>query len=539
MALNMPVYGLAPAAAMENLVQRSLLTAMETTRDARFRHELAWHYYQGDMYAWLRTQNGLEAEREKAGKHQELAAYFNPVREIVDVDVSKVFAPPIRGANLTPALDQRLNALWTRSKFIKLVRAYVQTGAAQGTVYLHVLDGPKARIKVRRADELDVLHHPQTGAVIVARQSMLVYDPLGLEADQDNPGVAHPNPGKQTYKYDFVMTPRWYGTFKDDKPWAFSDNPTDDAGRPMAQWPNVLGLVPIVPVTHAEDPDGAGVSAWEFTKGTIDAANQIATFMANTVKMHIDPLVVVYGVKAADFEKRLVNGQTNVFFITLPETSATGTSLPPKVETLEWQGNVSDVTGFIAWIKGCLVDVCPELQLARIQEQSNPSGYSVQLQSSRLSGHIEGLRANYFEGLVTADRLALWAEDVHTRALSPDAPSTYMVLDDELQYAHDIEAGPMLPPNLTEEVERASKMLADGVIDKLEYLLMQGLSLPEANAILARAKKEAEENQAAMLGMMQTSAEADALRGGNDDDEDQDPGRRNARTERQAAQLGA
>jgi hypothetical protein len=516
MALRLPpAFGaLGPAASDEDLVIRSLFQAMEAPADTQFRHQLAWHYFQGDMYRWLRDQRGVAAEREKAGKHLELSAYFNPVREIVDVAVDKVFAMPVAADRVTGPVDARLNALWTRSRFEQLVRSYVRAGAAQGTVYLQVLDGPRSRIQVRRADELDVVHNPQTGQIIAARLSYEVYDPLGLESNPRQPGVATGKP--TTYRYDFLMTGRAYVTFRDGQPWPFSDNPVGEDGFPLRQWPNIMGRVPVVEVRHSEDTDGSGVSAWEFLKETIDAANQIATFMANTVKQHVDPLIVIYGVKKADIEKSLLNGQTNVFYISAPDNP---NGIPPKVDVVEWQGNVSDVTGFIGWIKDRLVDVAPELQLSRIQEQANPSGYSVALQSNRLVGHIEGQRANYFQKLIEADRLALWAEDLHTGALDPLAPSSFEVLADEEAYAHHIKAGPILPADIQQEVDLASKMLADGTIDRLEYLLRVGYSLPEARRILTRATAEKEENAARMLGMGQVGGERAALAGGDEGDD--------------------
>src|SRR5438128_216146 len=110
------MFGLAPARTVDP-VTASLLRAMESDIERQFRLELAWHYYRGDMYSWLRDNKSTPAAKERGGKPTELASYFNPVKEIVDVDTSKVFAAPVRGGNLDSATDTRLNAIWTRSNF--------------------------------------------------------------------------------------------------------------------------------------------------------------------------------------------------------------------------------------------------------------------------------------------------------------------------------------------------------------------------------------------------------------------------------------
>lgn len=510
---RVPLIGALQPANTGNVVTQALLRAIETPAQARFRLQLAWHYYRGDVYKWLREQSSTDAAKERAYQPINIAPYFNPVKEIVDVDVAKVFAAPVSGATQDAELDARLNALWTRSRFAALLRKYVQGGAAQGKVYLHVLDGIESVIVARRADELDILKHPQSEEIIAARLRLIVSDPLGIEGNQRTPGVATGN-GKP-YTYDWIMTPQWYGTFKDGEPWAFSDNPRDASGLPLAQWANVLGFVPIREVLHMDDGEGDGASAWEAVKSTIDQANAIATFMANTVKMHIDPLIFVYGVEEGEVEKKIINGQTNVFFIKLPDVP-NGTQ--PKVELMEWQGNVSDVTGFISWVKDRLIDICPELQLSRIQEQSAPSGYSVALQSMPLSDHISDLRTNYHEGLVWADRVALWAEDIHARRLDP--LTAVATLLDETQYAHGINVGPLLPKDVGSEVTIASKMLEDGAIDKLEYLQRCGYSLPRAKELVKAANKEAEDNVNRQMAITQSMAEAAALRGDGEDSAD-------------------
>jgi hypothetical protein len=505
--MRFPLVGALRPASLDDPVQQSLIRAIETRTESRFRYQLAWHYYRGDVYKWLREQHSVEAAHEKAGHPLELSAYFNPVKEIVDVDVAKVFASPVSASTTDTVLDARLNALWTRSRFETLLRKYVQGGAAQGKVYLHVLDGVQSKVVVRRADEIDVLKHPQTGEIVAAKITVEVWDPLGIEGDQREPGVATGEGGE--YTYDWVMTPNWYGTFKNRRPWAFSDNPTDANGMPLALWANRLGFVPIREVLHMDDGEGDGANAWEAVKETIDQANTIATFMANTVKMHIDPLIFVYGVDSGEVEKKMLNGQTNVFFIKFPEMMQ---GVQPKIELMEWKGNVTDVTGFIEWVKNRLVDVIPELQLSRIQDQANPAGYSVALQSMGLHDHVMALRTTYFEGLVWADRVALWAEDVHTGTIDP--LRAVATLQDETQYAHGVNVGALFPKNVDEETRVASTMLRDGVIDKIEYLIRCGYSLPEAKALVQRAVQEAEDNMNRQMAMQQSLAEAAALRDG-------------------------
>jgi hypothetical protein len=465
----------------------TVIQAIGTPADVTYVADESWHYYQGDIYTWLKTQHGKLAQQRRSSLYKTVRPFYNPVPEIVDVDADKVFAPKVRGINLSPAIDKRLNALWTRSLFEQLIYRYVKEGAATGTSYLHVLDGKQSRIISHRPGSMHVYRNAQTGQIVLARQSYMVVDPLGLEDDVTPPG--EPSWRTDTYTYDFVMTPDWYATFKNQRLWSFSGNPLDIDGRPQARWPNVLGLVPVVEVHHQEDGDCNGVAAWHAYKDTIDRANEIASFMAETMKVHIDPLIVVKGVAKADLEKSIIDGKTTIFYLPFPQNP---TDPPPSIELQEWSGRVSDVQGFIDWVSTKLSDALPELQLARIQQQMNPSGLSVALQSSRFVGHIERLRAGYVHGLVQADRIALYAEDVHNNDIQPD-PS---ILADETKYEHSIQTGRVLPADETTDFTNGLSLLNANLIPRTEMLVrFGGYSLPEAEQLLKDADKEAEKRQ--------------------------------------------
>lgn len=463
---------------------QGILANLTTPSDTVYLSDEAWHYYQGDIYTWLKSQHGTLASERRLNLYKSIRPFFNPVPEIVDVAADKVFAPKVRGVNLEPALDTRLNALWTRSLFEQLVYRYVREGAAVGTVYLHVLDGKQSTIVTHRPDTMQVWRNSQTRQIVMARQSYLVVDPLGMEKDQENPGT--PVYEVDSYTYDFIMTPEWYATFRDQKLWAYSSNPRTASGSPQAIWPNVLGIVPVVEVHHQEDGDCEGAATWHAYKDTIDRTNEIASFMAETIKMHIDPLVVVRGVAKSDLEKSLVEGKTQIWYLPIPQNPGDPEA---SVELMEWSGRASQAQEFIAWVTEKLADVCPELQLARIQQQANPSGYSVALQSTRFVGHIERLRAGYIHGLVQADRIALYAEDVHNGVVTADS----LILADEEKYKHSIQCGRVLPADETTDFANGIVLLNANLIPRLEMLVrFGGYSQPDAERLLKEADSEAE-----------------------------------------------
>jgi hypothetical protein len=169
-----------------------------------------------------------------------------------------------------------------------------------------------------------------------------------------------------------------------------------------ARWPNPLGFIPVVHIRNLDIGEEFGLCSFHNLLPTVDALNEIASFMLEIVKLYADPVIVGRGMERGSLRKQTVDADgrpvATVWWVPTPEGS---------FEFLEWRGNLPDVLAFLDRIQSAIERHTPELTLGGLQDRKSMSGYSISLHLIELVRKVEEMRGNYFTGLERANRMAL------------------------------------------------------------------------------------------------------------------------------------
>jgi hypothetical protein len=377
------------------LVEQAILSLRETDYTRNLRYRRNWRYYQNLPYAEPRP-----------GLYAKMRGIFNQVTKIVDTDARFAMGERLQ-VQAEPELEQAINRLWQWSDFQQEKYLLARYGACCGDAFVKVVDNrpwelnpepdPEApvRLNVLPPDAVAPRYDPHDRRRMLACKIEYVY-------------------GREIHKE--VITPQEILIYD-----------PRDPDRVAASYENPLGFIPIVHIRNLDIGEEFGLCSFHNLIPTVDALNEIASFMFEIVKLYADPVIIGRGMERGSLRKQTVDegGRpvATVWWVPTPEGS---------FEFLEWRGNLPDVLAFLDRIQEAIERNTPELTLSGLRDRQDISGYSTSLHLIELVRKVNEMRGSYFTGLERANRMALRILEMQGNGEFGDA-------------THRIIADPVLP----------------------------------------------------------------------------------------------
>lgn len=378
-----------------NLVEQAILSLRETDYARNLRYRRNWRYYQNLPY--LEPRPGLYAR---------MRSIFNQITKIVDSDARFTMGERLQ-VQAEPEVERAINRLWQWSGFQQEKYLLVRYGAVCGDAFLRVVDNRPWELNPEPDEEAPVLLNVLPPDAVAPR-----YDPhdrrhmLACKIE-----YVH---GREIHKE--VITPEQILLYD-----------ARDPERVAATHPNPLGFIPIVHIRNLDIGEEFGLCSFHHLLPTVDALNEIASFMMEIVKLYADPVIIGRGMDRGSLRKQTVDAEgrpvATVWWVPTPEGS---------FEFLEWRGNLPDVLAFLDRIQDSIERNTPELALSSLRQRQDMSGYATSLHLVELVRKVEEMRGNYFTGLECANRMALRILELQGNGSFSDP-------------AHRVIADPVLP----------------------------------------------------------------------------------------------
>jgi len=377
------------------LVEQAILSLRETDYSRNLRYRRNWRYYQNMPYSEPRP-----------GLYAKMRAIFNQITKIVDTDARFTMGERLQ-VKAEPEVEGAVNRLWEWSELQQEKYLLARYGACCGDAFIKVVDNRPWELNADPDPERPVLLNVLPPDAVSPR-----YDPhdrkrmLACKIE-----YVH---GREIHKE--IITPEEILLYDERDP-----------ERIAARYDNPLGFIPIVHIRNIDIGEEFGLCSFHNLLPTVDALNELASFMFDIAKLYADPVIIGRGMERGSLKKQTVDAEgrpvATVWWVPTPEGS---------FEFLEWRGNLPDVLAFLDRIQTSIERNTPELALSALQDRRDVSGYSVSLHLIELVRKVQEMRGSYFTALEAANRMAL-------RILEMQGNGTFA------DTSHRIIADPVLP----------------------------------------------------------------------------------------------
>jgi len=377
------------------LVEQAILSLRETDYSRNLRYRRNWRYYQNVPYTEPRP-----------GLYAKMRAIFNQITKIVDTDARFTMGERLQ-VKAEPEVEGAINRLWEWSELQQEKYLLGRYGACCGDAFIKVVDNRPWELNADPDPERPVLLNVLPPDAVSPR-----YDPhdrkrmLACKIE-----YVH---GREIHKE--IITPEEILLYDERDP-----------ERIAARYDNPLGFIPIVHIRNIDIGEEFGLCSFHNLLPTVDALNELASFMFDIAKLYADPVIIGRGMERGSLKKQTVDAEgrpvATVWWVPTPEGS---------FEFLEWRGNLPDVLAFLDRIQTSIERNTPELALSALQDRRDVSGYSVSLHLIELVRKVQEMRGSYFTALEAANRMAL-------RILEMQGNGTFA------DTSHRIIADPVLP----------------------------------------------------------------------------------------------
>lgn len=255
--------------------------------------------------------------------------------------------------------------------------------------------------------------------------------------------------GKERYRYkEIIEHPAVWGgsrtrfrTFRDDRPWAYPAN-ADGSGTPMAEWQAPYDFVPVVHVPWMDVGQGWGATGFVKTLRKIDAANALASQIADQVGKLVNTPLVAYGIQAGDVTTTHSEDGVPILYVNRPPSEA---GIVPLIGDLNIEHGLAALTAQLDDITQDL----PELRLSEAL-RSGMSGEALGRAFSDVLAQVQAVRSNHDSGLVRAHMMAVAIAGAsgYDRVFSGFNLASY----GQGRLDHGIGSRPVLPRSSEEEL---------------------------------------------------------------------------------------
>jgi hypothetical protein len=377
------------------VVEQAILSLRETDYTRNMRYRRNWRYYQNVPYTEPRP-----------GLYAKMRAVFNQVTKIVDTDARFAMGEDLQ-VQARPEVEEAVNRVWEWSGFQQEKYLLARYGACCGDAFVKVVDNRPWELNPDPDPEAPVLLHVLPPDAVAPR-----YDP-------------HDRKRMVACKVEYVHGREIHKeVITGDEILLYDER---DPERVAARYPNPLGFIPIIHVRNIDIGEEFGLCSFHNLLPTVDALNELSSFLFEIVKLYADPVIVGRGMERGSLRKQTVDAEgrpvATVWWVPTPEGS---------FEFLEWKGNLPDVLSLVDRIQASIERNTPELTLSGLRDRRDLSGYSISLHLVELVRKIEEMGGNCFTALEQANRMALRMLEMQGRGEFPDA-------------SHRIVGDPVLP----------------------------------------------------------------------------------------------
>lgn len=237
-----------------------------------------------------------------------------------------------------------------------------------------------------------------------------------------------------------------FRTFRNGRPWAFAEN-ADGSGMPLAEWTAPYDFVPVVHVPWQDVGQGWGAVGFVKTLRKIDAANALASQIADQVSKLLNTPLVAYGIQAGDVTVTHSEDGVPIMYVNRSPSEA---SVAPLIGDL----NIADA---LAALNAQLDDIQQDLPELRLSEalRSGMSGEALGRAFSDVLAQIQAVRANHDSGLVRAQQMAvaIAGESRYAREFAGFNLMSFA----QGRLDHAIGSRPVLPRSSEEELAEAKE----------------------------------------------------------------------------------
>lgn len=328
----------------------------------------------------------------------------NPVGRYVDFYVANVWGGLLDGdagngqeqASALPivtdddALRAAIAKVWQWSNWNSKRGLATLYSTTLGDVFLKVVDRPRpgrAYLSVRWPGEVTDVDWDDFGHVKSITFEYRVEEDGGYDYREV---IEHPQvTGEKTTRFR---------TFKNGRPWAFPEN-ADAAGTPLAEWTAPYDFVPVVHIPWQDVGQGWGAVGFVKTLRKIDAANALASQIADQVGKLLNTPLVAYGIQAGDVSFQNSPDGVPVMYVNRSRNEA---GVEPLIGDLNIEHGLQALNAQLDDIQQDL----PELRLSEAL-RSGMSGEALGRAFSDVLAQIQSVRANHDSGLVRAQQMAV------------------------------------------------------------------------------------------------------------------------------------
>lgn len=360
-----------------NLIDLAVQSLEESDHLRQQRYARNWRYYLNAPY-----QEG------RPGLYAKMRAIFNQITQVVDTDARFLMGEKLQ-VKAEPAAEAALNRLWEQSDWQQEKYLLARYGACCGDGFIKVVDNRRwelnpqpdeaapVKLVVLAPEAVTPAYHPHDRKRMLACKIEYV---CGLDLHR---------PSNEVHK----------------EVWTDAEVLVYDPRHPRrikARYPNPHGFIPLVHIRNLDIGEEFGLCSFQHLLPTVDALNEVASFLLDIVKLYGDPVIVARGMERGSLRKQTVDAHgrpvATVWWVPTPEGN---------FELLEWKGNLPEVLGFIGKIEDSVRRATPELVLSGLPDRKEISGYALSLHLSELQKKIAEMRGNYFHGVEKANRMAL------------------------------------------------------------------------------------------------------------------------------------
>lgn len=344
---------------------------------SRRRLELAYRkaYYDGTIYRTVRERFaalGRLSPLIGPRLYRGTKAMFLMLSRAVDVDAGIIPGGWKLAEGAPRAWEAGIKTVMAWSDWARDGVLYAHFGAQYGVTTLKVSDlREQRRVVIKPIDP---------ACVLLVRTSQYSPTPAAAFVIEQRIGA-----DGEAYEYAEVITSEWIRTFA-------GGQPAEIDGRP-AEYPNELGVVPLVDVRHIHVGDELGECTYQKAIPLLDEVNELASYLADIVKKHAEAQWAVIGAEASN---DLVKSGDNVWFV--PQ----GGDVKALVAAIDVPGVLSFITTIRDEVHGSL----PELAFDELKSKTQIATATLELQLMELVLKIKRVRPNYDHGLADALRLA-------------------------------------------------------------------------------------------------------------------------------------
>lgn len=475
-------------------VYSSLSSALtESAQERRQRYLLNWAYYLNRQYdaAIQAAVDAKSAHRAQEVLYRKIKPLFNICTAAADLDAAAILPQPVKVIIDNPRGQEVVDRMWRRSRLDAGLSRTLLWGSAMGDAFLRLANEFELPETVIEAPtNFDVVYNPQDKTDILSAESSYNYtDPYD----------------DREYTYSLIVTPESYSTYRNGRAYAYAGNPADATG-PLNSWPNGLGFVPVAHYKPLDSGGDYGLSTFFNVLTQLDAANEIASYMAEIIRVHAKPQMVAKWIKKGDLSKGDSDkGEDNIWYLE-GNAAMAQMGIQPEVSLLEWSGgDLGGINTFIDGLRESIEQQLPEWHLKRVRDQASPSGYSVALQLTEFNLKMARMERAAKAALSEINCMAMVAQGV-----VPDMDAAR-----EIEQTYDL--GNVLPSDEKGDAELATIDLANNAITRLEYLIRRGYDEKDAKRLLREVDAEKEANMARATALFDPSPDDD------DDTEEGEP----------------